>query len=259
MGPVEREQYCRFPATCWSLVALAGKSQTVRSLKALDDLLTRYYPALRTHLTHHLHLPPARADDLLQTFVSERILVRDLLKRAHRGRGRFRSFLLKSFKNFLVSQIRKEKAQKRAPNASTNVSLSEYEDYVAVPSERDKDLNAVWAQQVIAQAIEDMRSICQSRRRLDIWGVFEGRILDPILSNTEPVSYEDLAQRFGFDTPLKAANALTTAKRGFRQALSKVVADTVADKTQIDAEISDLMKILGDSGAEFSHGSRCTG
>ena len=55
-----------FPETRWTLVSLAGKSQTVRSLKALDELLAQYCPALKTHLTRHLRLPPDRADDLLQ-------------------------------------------------------------------------------------------------------------------------------------------------------------------------------------------------
>jgi len=240
-------------------VSLAGNTQTVRSLKALDELLARYCPALKTHLTRHLRLPPDRADDLLQSFVTEKILVKDLLKRVHRGKGRFRSFLLKSFKNFLVSEIRKEKAQKRAPNAPANVSLSEYEDYVAVDPDTDAGVNTAWAQQLIAQALERMRAMCESRGRPDIWGVFEGRIVEPILSNADPVSYEELAERFGFDTPLKAANALTTAKRGFRQALTRVVADTVADETQIDAEIADLMKILAGSHAESPHSPRCTG
>ena len=259
MARTEKERYRSFPETRWTLVSLAGKSQTVRSLKALNELLTQYLPALKTHLTRHLKLSPERADDLLQSFVTEKILVKDLLKRVHRGKGRFRSFLLKTFNNFLVSEIRKEKAQKRAPNAPTNVSLSEYEDYLAVEPDTDAGLNTVWAQQLIAQALDRMHAMCESRGRLDIWGVFEGRILEPILSNADPVPYENLADEFGFASPLKAANALTTAKRGFRQALSKVVADTVADDAQIDAEISSLMEILSGFHAESPHPLRGTG
>ena len=258
MAQPDTEPYRSFPETRWTLVSLAGKSQTVRSLTALNELLRQYCPALKTHLTRHLKVPPERADDLIQSFVTEKILVKDLLKRVHRGKGRFRSFLLKSFSNFLVSEIRKDKAQKRAPHSAANVSLSEYEDYVAVTPETDVGLNKAWAQQVIAQALDRMRSTCESKGRLDIWGVFEGRILDPILSNSEPVSYEDLAERFGFAAPLQAANALTTAKRSFKQALDRTVADTVADDTHIEAEVADLMTILSESCAESAHPVRCT-
>lgn len=246
-----------FPETRWTLVSMAGKSQTVSSLRALNELLTQYYPALKTHLTCHLGLQPDRADDLLQSFVTEKILVKDLLKRVNRGKGRFRSFLLKSFHNFLVSEIRREKALKRAPESKDNVSLSEYADYVAIDPETDANMNKAWVQEIMTQTLEHMYAKCEAKGRLDVWNVFEARILDPILSNKEPVSYEDLAERLGFATPLEAANVLTTAKRGFRLALTSVIKDTVADETHIDAEIADLMKILADCHAEFPQPLRC--
>src|SRR5947208_3626715 len=100
-----------FPATQWSLVDRARQQDTGARDDALAKLLERYLPALRAHLTLEKRIrPPERADDLLQGFVADKIIEQRLLDHADEGRGKFRSFLLVTLNNYVISQHRGDNA-----------------------------------------------------------------------------------------------------------------------------------------------------
>ena len=92
----------------------------------LNDLLQRYLPALRAHLVYGKRLQPDVADDLLQSFVADKVVEQGLVASADREKGKFRTFLLAALSRYHVSQIRKAKAQKRAPNEGEMVAYEEY-------------------------------------------------------------------------------------------------------------------------------------
>jgi hypothetical protein len=73
--------------------------------------------------------------------------------------------------------------------------------------------------------------------------VFECRLLVPLLQQTQPLPYDQLAQRFGFLSPLQAANALTTGKRMFARLLRAVVGEYVP-QDEVEAEIGELKQSL---------------
>src|SRR2546430_1488073 len=64
----------RFPATQWSLVGRAGHVTGSRRREALGTLLHRYMPAMRTHLVLARRMSPDQADDLIQGFVTDKII-----------------------------------------------------------------------------------------------------------------------------------------------------------------------------------------
>ena len=99
------------PPTRWCLVARAGNREGEAWTTALDQLVTAYRPALVRHLVANMRLPPDRAEDLVQAFLADRLLDRNVLRQAAREKGRFRSFLLKVFSNFAIGQLRRQQAQ----------------------------------------------------------------------------------------------------------------------------------------------------
>src|SRR5205814_9587073 len=105
----------RLPSTHWSEIASASRTRQRKGREALDRLLTRYQAALLAHISFKFRAPQDAAQDLLQSFVAEKILENELLARANPGRGRFRTFLLNALDRVVISQQRKERAQKRAP------------------------------------------------------------------------------------------------------------------------------------------------
>jgi len=236
-----------FPPTHWTLVARAREEQTALGLAALDELLRAYGPVLQRYLVHIMRLRPEQAQDLVQEFVARRVLEKRLMDRADRSRGRFRSFLLKSFLNFVNSERRKERAAKRGPPASQRVDLDEHAGEIADPRQGRKAFDALWARQALGAALDRMRQECADKKRMDLWIIFEQRILNPIFSDDPPRAYEDIVADLGLQSPLQASNLLITAKRTFRRSLEAVVRKTVADEEEMTAEIAALKRALANA------------
>ena len=95
-----------FPTTHWSLVGRAGQAGEDDRRCALEQLLVRYLPPMRVHLTQAKQLSIDEADDVLQAFLAEQVVAQNLIRRADSARGRFRSFILASLDNFL-SNVRR--------------------------------------------------------------------------------------------------------------------------------------------------------
>jgi DNA-directed RNA polymerase specialized sigma24 family protein len=100
-----------FAATRWSVVLAAGHRSSPDSRQALELLCAAYWYPLYTYVRRRV-ADVHQARDLTQEFFAV-LLERNALNAADRERGRFRSFLLTSFKNFLADEWDKAKAQKR--------------------------------------------------------------------------------------------------------------------------------------------------
>jgi len=232
-----------FPVTQWSLVARAGVATVETRRQALGVLLQRYMPALRAYLLVGKRVPRDRIEDLLQGFVSDKIIEQDLISHAEQKKGKFRNFLLVSLNRYIISELRREKAQKRSPGKGELAPLADETDAVDSRSGPAEHFNATWARQMIDEALQRMRTECQTSGRVDIWGVFENRIVLPALEGARPSEYEDLVKRFALQTPLQACNLLVTAKRMFSRMLGSVVGEYV-DDDQMEDEINELKHVL---------------
>jgi RNA polymerase sigma-70 factor (ECF subfamily) len=237
-----------FPITRWSLISRARISGDPMARGALDELLRRYLPALTTHLVLSRRLSEDRADELLQGFIASRVVEQQLLSRSGPEKGRFRTFLLVSMNNFLVDQIRAAGAQKRGGDLR---SLDDEEAAHLQPPDDEPDPSAAyeiaWARRVIEQAAALMHEQCAREDRSDIWEVFKGRLLEPALDGAEPIPYEQLIARFGYESPDRASNVLMTAKRSFQRALRQVVAD-YCEEGEVEAELRELQATVARPG-----------
>jgi DNA-directed RNA polymerase specialized sigma24 family protein len=234
----------RFPTTHWSLVARAGHDATEAKRQALGDLLVRYLPALRAHLVHGKRLSPEDADDLLQEFVAAKILDKELIGRADAQLGKFRTFLLTALDRFLIDRFRQQAARKRSPADGGLRALGDMADQLQA-NQRCDAFDLAWARNVIAETVRLMRTECETSNRTDLWGVFECRMLGPILNAAEPVEYDELVGRFGLQSPSQASNLLITAKRMFARLMRAVVGEYALGSAEIESEIGALMEILG--------------
>ena len=239
----------RFPTTHWSLVAQAGQHDAAAKREALGRLLTRYLPALKAHLVYGKRLPPDRADDLVQEFVANKILERDLIARADQNLGKFRTFLLTALDRFWLNQMRDERAKKRAPSDGVLVEIGDRADMLQAEAEPSQAFDVAWARGILAEALRRMQSECEILGRADVWGVFQCRVVAPTLEGAEPVDYQQLIERFGFKSPVQASNVLITAKRMYARTLRSVVGEYAYDDGEIESEIEELREVLAAGAA----------
>src|SRR5690242_15128505 len=110
----------RFPTTQWTGVERAGQPNTFGRV-ALGELLARYLAPLRAHLLFNRHLSRDSADELLQAFISDRILEQELVGCAAREKGRFRTFLLIALNRFVSNAQRDARRQCRSPRNGASI------------------------------------------------------------------------------------------------------------------------------------------
>jgi hypothetical protein len=182
---------------------------------------------------------PADVDDLVQSFIADKILEGQLLRHAEQRRGRFRSFLLTCLNNFLRSRQR-GKQLSMEPLTESNEPTSTAEPASAC-------LDAEWARSLLHNVLEAMHEECQHTQRQDVWAVFDKRILAVVLRSETPEPYERLAA--GAATPSQVANLLVTAKRMYARLLRHAIAEYEATDEGIDQEIGDLYTLLSTAAA----------
>jgi DNA-directed RNA polymerase specialized sigma24 family protein len=102
-----------FAATHWSVIVAAGKTQSDPEIArdALAQLCQTYWPPLYAYVrgrSYSVH----DAQDLTQGFFAY-LIEHKIHLRADREKGKFRSFLLASLKNFLSHAREREQTLKR--------------------------------------------------------------------------------------------------------------------------------------------------
>ena len=117
----------RFEATRWSEVLEAAQSRAQGGPEALARLCERYWPPLYAFARHRGH-GPEDAQDLVQGFF-EHLIESRALGTIDQAKGRFRSFLLASFQNFIAMEQRHARAEKRGGRAElVRIDWQEAED-----------------------------------------------------------------------------------------------------------------------------------
>src|SRR5688572_6619585 len=106
----------QFPPTLWTIVLTAGERSSPQSEEALATLCETYWYPLYAYLRKQ-GKPPHDAEDLTQAFFLH-LLGRRGLRHVQPHKGRFRSFLLASLKNFAADEWAKTTAQKRGGGAA---------------------------------------------------------------------------------------------------------------------------------------------
>ena len=102
-----------FPSTHWSVVVAAAETQTEPEIAhaALAELCQTYWAPLYSFVRSRGHTVHD-AQDLTQSFFAY-LIERKIYARIDRQKGKFRSFLLASFKNFLADVSDRERTLKR--------------------------------------------------------------------------------------------------------------------------------------------------
>jgi RNA polymerase sigma-70 factor (ECF subfamily) len=222
-------------------------AQTERPV--LSELLQRYLPALRAHLLIRRSVPRDQIDDVLQGFISSKVLESDLIGRADRAKGKFRTFLLTALDRYVVSRLRHDLADKRG-GGENRESLDAGSEFsigttVEAPTSGADTFDVAWARQILRETFARMRAQCETGGRPDVWGVFECRILKPALEGAEAPAYEQVVERFGYRAPTQMWNAVRTGKQMFARLLRSVIAEYADSTDDVEAELRDLYEICG--------------
>ena len=238
-----------FSTTRWSLILLGASAETdeAKAHRALTQLCQTYWRPIFLFICRR-GFSVEDAQDLTQDFFTK-ILEPDWLRNADRTRGRFRSLLLSSLKNFLNDADRTRHARKRGggiqfvswddwmAEAPSHLSISA-QTLETLPPEQLFDLR--WAATVVEQALRRLGEECERKGRLRLFDALSSHL---VCERTE-VSYAALASFLGIaETAVK--RQLHNLRQRYRSLLRDEVSRTVAHPSDVDDEIRHLCAALG--------------
>lgn len=235
-----RKTQVRFKTTSWTLVGDARDSQTDLGL-----LLGQYWSPVYAFLRRSGHRP-ADAEDLTQAFLAKVVLDRNLINQADPARGRFRSFLISALKNFVIDEFRSVhgRSGKRLP---TFVPDDRRALEAAEPCDADDPARAFdrqWATAVLNNALHRVEAACREGGMDRHWFAFDSRVLRPAQHDCEPMPMDELRKHLGVTEPQEIYSMIQTVKRKLDRTLREVVAETVTDQRQVQAELAELREFL---------------
>ena len=236
-----------FPTTRWTLISRAAHGASPTAEEALADLLGDYRSALRSFLVGTGRARANEADDLVHGFLLDKVLMGRLLHQADRSRGRFRYYVMKALSNYVFECRRRERSTGGA--AGQTVSLDDERMREPISDDEQVAMDYAWARQLIQRALRDMQAECEQKQRTDLWRLFEIRVVRPVVEGVAPVPYDQLVSEFGFESPSRAANALTTAKRMYERCLRAAIAEYARDDAEIEEELRSLRQVLSQGRA----------
>lgn len=227
----------RFHTTLWSVVLRAGGGEDGPKHAALDHLCRLYWKPLFVYCLGK-GLKPEDAEDLTQAFFA-RLLARDTLRVADPARGRFRAFLLTSFKHFIAGEGDRARAQRRGGDVvhfSFDVDFTNSAWPVHSP-EMSPELayDRQWALDLIERATAALRAEYESADKGD-W--FE-RIVGP----SAGMAYAEVAAELS-STEDAVKSFAKRARRRFRDILECEIADTVGSPDELADEMAYLVELL---------------
>ncbi|HXT41933.1 MAG TPA: sigma-70 family RNA polymerase sigma factor [Candidatus Angelobacter sp.] len=233
----------QFTTTHWSVVLTAGQSELPQAAEALEKLCRAYWYPLYVFVRRQGN-NPEDAQDLTQEFFS-RLLEKNHLAKADRERGKFRTFLLRSLKNFMVNEWKRAGRLKRGGGLEfLSIEANDAEDrYAAEPSDEynpDAAYEQRWAVTLIEQVLAALR------QEFDAEG--KGRLFEElkgfIWGDKSAASYAEIAGPLNL-TEGTVKMAVHRLRRRFRELLRAEVAHTVARPEDIDGELRHLISVAG--------------
>ena len=231
-----------FESTRWSLILTASQGAESHRRRALSELCEVYWPPVyayarrRGKSTHD-------AQDLTQAFFA-RLLENNAIAAANPERGRFRAFLLSSFRNFMTNEWNKTFSLKRGGGQkSLRLDFVQGEKIYTrtqanLPPERLFERQ--WATALLDRVMRQLRDEqSQSGKgpQFELLKFF-------LAGKSRDRNYRDVAKELKM-TESAAMSAASRLRRRYRELLTAEILHTLADPSDVDDEIRALFQSLG--------------
>ena len=233
-----------FHTTRWTLVMASAHDPSQTGRAALAALCQIYWYPLYAFARGRGH-SPHDAQDLTQGFFLQ-ILEHRALSQVDRLKGKFRSFLLTCFQNFLLVEARRAQRLKRGGQyqfVSLDLASAE-ERYRLEPADyltAEKIFEARWAMTLLEQAMTVLRQKCLTQGKQSVFDTL--KVFVGIGESRPEASYENAAKSLGVGVGT-VKTLIHRLRKQYFATVREEVARTVSDPAEIDEEIRALCAAL---------------
>jgi hypothetical protein len=217
----------------WQAFCLAYYDPILRALR-----LSRVPEGEVEDLAHSFLLKAAEKN-FLETFRA----FRERLEEDGR-RARFRTYLYRSIQNHVRDFFRRT-----GPDARCHTLDPEAARSLEAEPEATLDPDALYALDVLHQAIQSLRRHCERSGKPHFWVFFEEMLLADEFRGRRGKTRAELLQAFPGLEPQKLDNGLTTTKRAFRRFVEEVIPRGLRDDVRPGERFEEWMSLLRESSA----------
>lgn len=230
-----------FLTTQWTMVRQAANSRSPESDRAMETVCRHYWYPLYAY-ARRFGKQPEDAKDLTQGFF-HLLISGDAFKKANPELGRFRTFLLSSFKNFIQKEHRNATRIKRG-GTSPHLPM-EWDEaegrYAHEPPDHatpEKLFDRNWAQLMMESTFHRIRQEYEEADELDRFEALRFTLEDP-----RAVAYAEVAADLGL-SEAGVKSAVHRLRRRFRELFREIIAESLDDPRQVDQELKHIVHSL---------------
>lgn len=244
-GPGPQDQSpAHFVTTLWNVVLVAGGNSSPESAAALETLCRTYWYPIYAFLRRQGRTPHD-SQDLTQAFFA-RLLEKHGLGKVSPEKGKFRSFLLASLKNFVADEWDKLQAKKRGGGQITiSLDAQSAEDrYAAEPVERldpEKIYERRWAMTILDEVMAQLQATYAARGRQNTFDALHPFLLD----RRNDASYAQVGKSLNM-TERAVKTEVYRMRQRWRDLLRDEIAKTLSAPDEMDEEMRHLFRAIGD-------------
>ena len=218
---------------------LARDTEKSQALTALEQLCLAYWQPLYT-LARCSGLAPADAQDSVQGFFAQ-LIAREGLRHVDPAKGRFRSFMLASLRNFMADERDRAHAAKRGGGRELmplDFALAEeaFEQHFASSESPERAFDRAWAMAVLERAQHRLREECIAADK--------GALHEALGPGSEEQSHARVASRLGL-TESAVKTAAFRLRRRYRELIRDEIAQTVSSEPELNDELDNLLRAVG--------------
>jgi RNA polymerase sigma-70 factor (ECF subfamily) len=231
-----------FPNTRWSVVLAATRRPSPESAAALEALCQAYWYPLYAYV-RRCGQTPHDAQDLTQEFFC-RLLEKRWLDSADREKGKLRIFLITALKHFMSNEWRKASAQRRGGGQAqvpfdTAIAESRYGADKSVPLAAEAAFDRQWALTLLALTLNRLETEFAANGKPGDFAALK----DCLMAERGAIDYAAVAKRLGVNAGA-ARVAVHRLRKRFREIYREEISQTLADGTDLDAELHHLAAAL---------------
>jgi RNA polymerase sigma-70 factor (ECF subfamily) len=231
-----------FHTTHWTIIMTAAQSQLEGGPAALAELCRLYWYPLYVFARRCGHSPDD-AQDLTQGFFLH-LLEHRIFARVDRLKGKFRSFLLASFRNYVSMEVRRARCPKRGGSCEfvpldLEWAESRYQLEPVDALTAEKIFDARWAMTLLDRAMILLGEEYDAQDKTSTFETLKA-FLDP---SKAPPPYEKAADALQISVGL-VKTLIHRMRKRFASILRAEVRRTVSDPAEVDGEVHALCEAL---------------
>jgi DNA-directed RNA polymerase specialized sigma24 family protein len=230
-----------FKGTVWTLVLKAAEKDNPESTAALEELCSIYWYPIYVYIRRQGY-SPEDAEDHTQGFFAF-LFEKNALQDLDREGGKFRHWLQKVCSNFLTSQYRVAKAQKRGGgkqfiSIDDTTELRYQRELVETPNP-EAHYDRQWAMALLGRVLTRLHREFEDKGKGQLFEQLRGYLV----ADADPPAYAELAARTG-STEGSLQMTVRRLRERYGELLREEISATVSSYEEVDDEVRYLKSVL---------------